>query len=180
MFARKLIRPFGDIKVEDISNEIRAVEKLCTPGTHKNIVAVTKHGKLPPSYYFLDMELCDLSLEAFIEQKWTAPMRETVPYFTANPPPLKRMAQIWDIMVDLSRGVSFIHAHGEVHRDLKPRNSTFFSCQILNKHSTLFSPRSILENRRFRVNHRRDVRSSYHKVFERDQQLPSPRNGGIR
>lgn len=82
-----------------------------------------KHGKFPPSYYFLDMELCDLSLETYIERKWTPAMVEKVPYFTAELPSRMRMAQTWDIMEDLTRGVAFIHQHKEVHRDLKPRNS---------------------------------------------------------
>jgi serine/threonine protein kinase len=127
VFARKLIRPFGDITVGDVENEIRAAEKLCKPGAHRNIVAVTEHGKFHPGYYFLDMELCDLSLENYIQRRWTPLMEEKVPYFTAEIPSRMRMAHIWDVMEDVTRGVTFIHQHKEIHRDLKPRNSMTFS-----------------------------------------------------
>jgi serine/threonine protein kinase len=126
--------------VEDVQNEIRAVEKLCKPGTHENLVALIRHGQLPPSYYFLDMELCDLNLEVWIGKKWTAAMKGTVPYFTANPPPHIRMAHMWKIIMDITRGVAFIHDHGEIHRDLKPSNSISFVWRLLTLLSSIFAP----------------------------------------
>ena len=33
---------------------------------------------------------------------------------------------IWKIMRDISSGLAFIHRHGEIHRDIKPRNSISF------------------------------------------------------
>jgi serine/threonine protein kinase len=130
VFARKLIRPFGDITVGDIENEIRAAEKLCKPGAHKNIVAMIERGKFPlAGYYFLDMELCDLSLENYIQRKWTPLMEQKVSYFTVEIPSRMKIAHIWDIMEDVTRGLSFIHNHKEIHRDLKPRNSMPSSCK---------------------------------------------------
>ena len=123
-FARKLIRPFGEVKLTDIQNEIRAVEKLCKSGTHKNIVAVLNHGKLPPWFYFLDMELCDLNLESYINRRWTPALQKRIQYFTSELPSSMRTAQLWHIMEDMTCGVAFIHQHKEVHRDLKPRNGT--------------------------------------------------------
>jgi serine/threonine protein kinase len=111
--------------VGDIQNELRAVDKLCTPEIHKNVVAVFRHGKLPPYYYYLDMELCDLNLQAYIERKWTSVTEEKMPYFTRGDlGPRKRMAQIWDIMEDVTSGIAFIHSLQEIHRDMKPRNGT--------------------------------------------------------
>jgi len=30
---------------------------------------------------------------------------------------------VWNIMVQLTSGLAHIHSQGEVHRDIKPRNS---------------------------------------------------------
>jgi serine/threonine protein kinase len=109
--------------MENVENEVRAVEKLCKPGTHKNIVAVLRHGNLHSSYYFLDMELCDLNLESWIERKWDQRIEPELRYFMANAPSRMRLGQIWDIMEDITIGAAYIHSKQEVHRDLKPRNS---------------------------------------------------------
>jgi len=123
-------------------NEARAVDKLCTPeaGKHRNIVTVFKHGKLRPSYYHLDMELCDLNLQHYIERKWTPAIQEKMPYFTVEPLPMRnKRAQIWDIMEDITSGLAFIHLHKEIHRDLKPRNSTRLSMARANIIIVLYS-----------------------------------------
>lgn len=69
------------------------------------------------------MEFCDLNLDNWIHRRWTPIVEKKLPYLTANVPSRTRMTQIWDIMEDLTKGVAFVHAMGEVHRDLKPRNS---------------------------------------------------------
>jgi serine/threonine protein kinase len=113
---------------ESIKNEVRAVAKLCKPGTNKNIVSVFRHGTLTAShFYFLDMELCELNLEHYIERKWTPLITAKVPYFTNEQPTRMRTSQIWDIMEDISSGVGFIHLQNEIHRDLKPRNGKLLS-----------------------------------------------------
>ena len=104
------MRPFYDTTKEDIDNEINAITKLCTTGAHGNIVVVLRHGWLKSSpYYFIDMELCDKSLEQYIQTSKV------------------EIDGIWRIMGDITNGVAFIHSHKEVHRDLKPRNSTLSS-----------------------------------------------------
>jgi len=125
VFARKVIRLFGSVEEEDVLNELRAVIKLCVPGAHKNIVPVFRHGSLSPSMYFLDMECCVMNLECWIQRRGGSTLAQKVPYLTANLPSRMRSAQIWEVMEDLTNAVTFIHSLGEVHRDLKPRNSTF-------------------------------------------------------
>src|SRR5271155_1500029 len=93
----------GDV----IENEQRAVWKLCRD-SNRHLIAVLGLGIID-SHYFIDMELCDKNLEQYIQ--------------TSN----VDIEGIWAIMRDVTDGVAFIHSHKEVHRDLKPRNSTHYS-----------------------------------------------------
>src|SRR5436190_1818295 len=85
-------------RFKDIRNELRAVAKLCKPNMHQNIVSVFRYGQFSSSYYFLDMEPCDLNLESWIERKWSPAIEQNLPYFTENISPRIRMAQVWNIM----------------------------------------------------------------------------------
>jgi hypothetical protein len=65
VFARKLVRLFGNVSRQDIENEARVVGNLCTAGSSRYVVEVFNHGWLQrnPSYYFTDMEFCPETLE---------------------------------------------------------------------------------------------------------------------
>jgi serine/threonine protein kinase len=117
------------VNAEDVRNETRAVIKLCQPGSNSNIVSVLRHGRLVNSpYFFLDMELCDLNLETYIQRKWTEALRHNVPQFS-NVDILEsrlKLAQVWNLMKDIANGIAYVHQHQEIHRDLKPRNGKIF------------------------------------------------------
>jgi serine/threonine protein kinase len=114
------------VKPEDIENEDRAIKKLCG-GAHVHIVEVLRIGELQDSsYYFIDMELCDLSLQAYIYRDPNSSVPESIPCFIRNATPTVKALQIWNVMKHILRGVAYIHDHDEVHRDLKPQNSTLF------------------------------------------------------
>jgi serine/threonine protein kinase len=85
-----------------------------------HLVTVYKYGKFRDSpYYFIDMELCDMNLDEYIYDKPTP--------FGKRAFPLERTVDInyiWRIMRDVTHGVVFVHDYMEVHRDLKPQNST--------------------------------------------------------
>lgn len=120
------MHPFGRFKAEDIQNELRAVSKLCGSLTHRNIVPVLRQGTMPPNYYFIDMELCELSLKTYLLRRWTPSLEKDVPFFANESlPQWMRVRHLWGIMEDIASGVAFIHSHEEVHRDLKPPNSNF-------------------------------------------------------
>jgi serine/threonine protein kinase len=108
--------------LEDIKNEVRAVQTLCKSG-HKNIVAVLEHGELDSSYYYIDMELCDNNLQTYIAGGGSPDIETQSSKFNSRFPSQGRARQLWEIMEDVTNGVAFIHSNKEIHRDLKPRNS---------------------------------------------------------
>ena len=80
---------------------------------HKNVVEVLRAGRIPRTFfYFIDMERCDFNLEAYISGNWVpkVPQRDVSVGISE---PLK-------VMMDIAGGISFIHSHKEIHRDLKP------------------------------------------------------------
>ena len=104
------------------------MERLCEERVHENIVRVLKHGILDRGFHFLDMELCDLSLDDYIQRSWTPMMQENVPRLTSNLTAKVLRFHVWEIMEDLTQGLAFVHQHGCIHRDLKPRNCLILHC----------------------------------------------------
>jgi serine/threonine protein kinase len=109
----------GDVKEQDINNEMRAVVSLCmSHNPHKNIITVFQCGCLTPPWYYIDMELCEYNLEVWIRRR----MDENGKNPSTSSTEQSRMAQIWGIMLDIIRGVMYIHQQNQIHRGLKPRN----------------------------------------------------------
>jgi serine/threonine protein kinase len=127
-FARKLIRFWPGIRKADIDNEVRAMNKLCK-SKHPNIVQVLDYGRLKAdgAFYFIDMELCEINLEKYIQGEtisglinWNAVrIREEV------------HDHAYKIMQQILNGMIYIHCLNEVHRDLSPNNGISFSGTIL-------------------------------------------------
>jgi hypothetical protein len=147
---------FNGANLDEIANEAKAVALLCTKG-HPNIVEVLAHGRLSIVNYYIDMELCDLSLAELLKRKakgegledWYLhlPRRENVDdriFFTIA------------LMQELANGLYFIHKHDKVHRDIKPENGTTFSIHFLTVFaSSLFGTHRLVETRRLRSCHSR-------------------------
>jgi serine/threonine protein kinase len=130
VFARKLIRLAGTMTFEIVANEFRAVDKFHSQG-HKNIIQVFGHGQLKnTAFCYIDMELCDLNLRAYIARDWPDAVVAQLQHFTIDLPPKMKWVQIMGIMDDVVCGLAFIHSHGEVHRDIKPQNSTAYFSTI--------------------------------------------------
>jgi serine/threonine protein kinase len=111
------------VNEKDIENEVRAVKRLCMENSHKNVITVMKHGWLLSSddsissLYYIDMELCDENLDRYMKRA-----RDGLGL---------GQLEIWDIMLQITKGVAFIHGLDEVHRDLKPKNSIFLDIKWL-------------------------------------------------
>ena len=120
-FARKLIRPFAGVSNEDIENEVRALNKLCK-SNHPNIVQVLEYGQLQDdgAIYFIDMEICDATLEKYLQGgkiddlvEWeTVRQRDEV------------SKHAYKIMQHILNGLFYIHCLREVHRDISPHNGS--------------------------------------------------------
>jgi serine/threonine protein kinase len=129
----------GRINKEELEQEIRAVQKLCGKG-HRNIVTVLHLGQLRhSSLFFIDMELCDLSLEFYLYRPTPPEPSQPIPYFVKDAPPPFRAQQIWTIMHDIASGVNFVHSHNMVHRDVKPSNGTISASDSLTFDVVLYS-----------------------------------------
>jgi len=140
VFARKILRIFGDLTKEDVDNEAAAISQLCRPGTSNTVVEVYDHRWLPgpdPSYYYIDMEFCPQTLEEWIygptryknsERGMSLAGTETSPSTTTDPSTTGELVseQVLDILQNISSGLEYLHANGIVHRDLKPRNGTIY------------------------------------------------------
>ncbi len=132
VFARKIVRIIGQVRKEDINNEARLISSFIENGGHNNIVTIMAHGWITSfNYYFIDMELCELSLHDYIGYfaDWTPLGFEIVPamspvFVEKTCSPVLRIQNIWTIGTHIVRGLEFMHANVQVHRDLKPQNGT--------------------------------------------------------
>jgi serine/threonine protein kinase len=120
--ARKLLYIPG-VTTEAVEHEVQVIKKLCGPNTQINIIQVLSHGLLPGlPYYFIDMELCELSLKDYIQRNEPS---ESLPYFVRDAGAEVTVLQIWNIMRQIASGVEYIHSQGHAHRDIKPVNSMY-------------------------------------------------------
>ena len=147
------------ITSEDVENETRAIRKLCRRDTHPNIIEVLRLGELPGSpYYYIDMELCDLTLTDYIYKD----SPDVIPRFIRNVSSSLKEMQIWNVMKQIVSGVEFIHRHNEVHRDLKSSNSNFPDDLLIDVISSSLLPEGFyLENHRFRFHLPRIIATSF-------------------
>lgn len=111
--------------------EIGAIERLSSKGKHNNIVVILGYGRIP-GFYYIDMEVCDGNLEDYIKGIRPSTFEAALnPLFShMGIDRVGKDATVWDVMEQITSGICFIHACGEVHRDLKPRNGTLVTLSV--------------------------------------------------
>src|SRR5271169_2890676 len=117
------MRPFGGTTAQDIENEKQAIGELCAIGKHRNIVDILHHDELGSSdYYFIDMELCDLDLNAYIRGTRSigvdksADQPSTNLVFVPNDCGLQlKFQNTFTILQHITNGLEFAHVHKLVH-----------------------------------------------------------------
>jgi serine/threonine protein kinase len=107
----------GNAEPKTAKNELRSIKRLCN-GEHPHIIQVFGFGDLPDgSHIFIDMELCSVNLDQYNKGIRTAVL---VHDFMST----HKVQEIWIIFTQIVSALAFIHSHHEIHRDLKPQNST--------------------------------------------------------
>jgi serine/threonine protein kinase len=94
-------------------------------------VHVLDHGWLssPVEYYFIDMELCEFNLHDYIYGDRSAlfkfPPSDILDAVLVPQDDFvcMKVENVYCIMTDVTNGLEYIHSCGQVHRDLKPKNS---------------------------------------------------------
>ena len=154
-FARKTIRCTGGVTREDVEREARIVTWLRGNDRHPNLVLILGNGWLKGAFntYFIDMELCKITLHEYIRYLHDATPSRNHPVIspTADWAVIPRgqsaearVMNTWTIGRHIASGLEFMHRHKYVHRDLKPRNGT--SPNNCNAHnSSLFFSKLSME-----------------------------------
>lgn len=131
----------GNVLEQDLANEIRAVQKLCSLDRGKFLVHVFHHhegssGMFPHDLHQIDMEFCVKNLRDGINSQSTS-LREMLTKLAASEIETHdeeftyqlgaKAFGIADVLFQVLEGINFIHSQNEVHRDLKPENGYIFS-----------------------------------------------------
>ncbi len=87
-----------------------------------------------PTFYFIDMELCDFNLDVYIRRNFPQHLRGRVRQFleVEKLTVEEKRGQILGVLRDIIAGVEYIHSEGEIHRDLKPQNGNPLPCSFFS------------------------------------------------
>ena len=119
------------------------IDTLSRNGPHENILTILRHRWLNPQYYYIDMELCEQTLEVYIlgHDVGSFSLWHEYVYLHSGQSwhelEKGKLWMLWSIMVEISNGLQFIHGCGLVHGNLNPKTGIIF----LNKtYEVFFSP----------------------------------------
>ena len=104
-------------------DEAEAMDAICMKG-HENIVILLGHGPFPNDQYYIDMELCALTLHSYIVDDYKSAFGIDNYLDPVQSDSTLTCMSMWGILSHIASGLKFIHGLGYVHRDLKPKNGT--------------------------------------------------------
>jgi serine/threonine protein kinase len=130
--ARKILRISKPKEMEDYKKEVEAMKTVCNK-SHTNMIQYIDDGAIvPDSIYFIDMELCHIDLDQYINASTDSIIGvHGLPVWNKENPDI---FLIIAILQQLLSGLEFMHKEDKVHRDLDPRNSkALLSCSRVNR-----------------------------------------------
>jgi serine/threonine protein kinase len=159
-----------------VEDEAKAVALLCMNG-EPNIIHVLDHGYLSFTNYYIDMELCDISLAELLKRE---KRKDGIENWYLQWPIENfddRVFFILALMQELSNGLYFIHGHNQVHRDIKPENGLSHHQSIhVTRCSALFRQDRLVEAHRLRDHHSSNhYRNAAHRRITLHRMLCRPR-----
>jgi serine/threonine protein kinase len=119
--ARKVIEITKPEDEKDYKKEVENMKILCNK-SHKNIIQYIGDGIIAPtSFYYIDMELCDIDLSKYMNGGNNVIGVHGLPSWNKDDPDV---FMIVAIMQQLLSGLAFMHKENKVHRDLDPTNGS--------------------------------------------------------
>lgn len=109
--------------MEDMKRETANILNL---GSHPNLVNVIGHATLENTNltsYYIDMELCDYDLHEYIYSIRAGKCLIRALQGSDASVVLKELLDMLKVMNDITNAAMYIHRKGNVHRDIKPKNS---------------------------------------------------------
>jgi len=128
--ARKILRISKPKEMEDYKKEVEAMKTVCNK-LHTNMIQYIDHGAIVPDSYFIDMELCHINLNQYINGTESISGVHGLPAWNKEDPDI---FLIIAILQQLLSGLAFMHKEDKVHRDLDPKNGkALLSCSRVNR-----------------------------------------------
>ena len=132
--------------MEDYKNEVAAMKTLCNK-SHTNMIQYIADGSIvsnpAESFHFIDMELCDINLNQYINGTLNVAGIHGLPVWNKENPDI---FLITAIIQQLLSGLAFMHKEDKVHRDLDPRNGKVSSIGQALIFSIIFGDSWVVEN----------------------------------
>ena len=143
--ARKIKKVLSPQEKVDYIKEVKSMKDLGSE-FHKNVIQYIADGEiLSDSIYFIDMELCDINLDEYMNGTQNISGIHGLPAWNKEDPDLFLIVAI---VQQLLSGLDFMHKKQMVHRDLDPKNGEPRQFEWKIDVSIIFGYTGVVETRR--------------------------------